>query len=132
MNLLEMIIVLSITLGVTIINYLIYGSSKLSPCYIEFDSRRRSEMKLMREYNDGFKKVFLMYLGTTVVITFFMLISFSWFVALVLMAVQLMYTVGATLVMVWMYVRSVIYWEREFREEEGKKMREVLDFRMVA
>ncbi len=127
MNLLEMIIVLSITVGVTIINYLIYGSSKLSPCYIEFDSRRRSEMKLMREYNDGFKKVFLMYLGTTTVITFFMLISYSWFVALVLMAVQLVYTVGATLIMVWMYVRSKLYWELEFKKEEKVKASQVCD-----
>jgi len=48
------------------------------------------------------------------------------------MGIQLLYTVVASLVMLWMYVRSRLYWEREFREEEAKKMREVLDFRMVA
>lgn len=132
MNLLEIIIVLSITAGVAVINYLVYACSKISPRYIEFDDRRKSEIKLMKSYNEGFRKIFLMYIGTTVVITVFTLLSFSSFVACVLMAVQLMYTVGATFVMLWMYVRSVIYWEREFREGEEKKIREMLDFRMVA
>ncbi len=127
MSLLEIIIVLSITAGVMIINYLIFACSKISPCYIEFDNRRKKEMKLMGEYNDGFRKIFMMYVVTVAVITLFTLLSFSKFVAFVLMAVQLMYTVGATLVMSWMYVRSKLYWEREFEKEEKIKASQVCD-----
>lgn len=132
MNLLEVVIILCITGGVVVINYLVFACSKISPCYIEFDDRRKSEIKLMREYNEGFTKIFMMYIATTFVIALFTLASFSAFVAYVLMGIQLLYTVVASLVMLWMYVRSRLYWEREFREEEAKKMREVLDFRMVA
>ncbi len=131
MNLLEVVIILCITGGVVVINYLVFACSKISPCYIEFDDRRKSEMKLMREYNEGFTKIFMMYIATTFVIALFTLASFSAFVAYVLMGIQLLYTVVASLVMLWMYVRSRLYWEREFREEEGKKISEICDFELA-
>ena len=132
MNILGIVIVLSITAAVMVINYLIFACSKISPCYIEFDDRKRKEMRLMREYNEGFKKVFGMYLFTSVIISLFVLISFSSFAAMVLMAVQITYTVGSSMVMMWMYVRSVIYWERDFREQEKAQFKEMLELDLVA
>ena len=132
MNILGMVMVLSITAAVMVINYLIFACSKISPCYIEFDDRKRSEMRLMKEYNEGFKKVFGMYLFTSVIISLFVLISFSSFAAMVLMAVQITYTVGSSMVMMWMYVRSVIYWERDFREQEKAQFKEMLELDLVA
>ncbi len=117
----DIFIVIFLSAAVMVINYLIFACSKISPCYIEFDDRKKSEMKLMREYNEGFKKVFLMYIFTCVIISLLLLASFVGFVAMVLMAVQLMYTVGASLVMLWMYVRSFLYWEREFKKQEEKR-----------
>lgn len=127
LNILNVAVVLSVMVAVMVVNYLIFACSKISPCYIQFDDRKKSEMKLMKEYNEGFKKVFLMYVATSIVIALLMVASFSAFVAMVLMAAQIIYTVGAFVVMMWMYVRSVLYWEMDFRKEEKRKASQICD-----
>lgn len=118
LSFLNIIIVLSVVVGVMVINYLIFNCSKISPCYIEFDDRKKSEMRLMRRYNEGFDKIFKMYMFTSIVIAMMVLASFSFFAAIVLLGVQIMYTIGASVVMIWMYIRSVLYWNMEFRRTE--------------
>lgn len=119
MNFIEIIIVLSVSVAVMFINYLVFAHSKISPYYIEFDERRKSEIRLMNSYNEGFRKIFYIYIFTCVTLSLMLLASFCGFVAMVLMTVQLLYTVLAFLAMLWMYIRSVLYWEREFKREEN-------------
>ncbi len=127
LNIVNVSIILSVMVAVMVINFLIFACSKISPCYIEFDDRKKSEMKLMKEYNIGFKKVFGIYVTTSLIIALFLVASFSSFVAMVLMVAQIIYTVGSVLVMLWMYVRSILYWENEFKKEEKRRASQLSD-----
>lgn len=106
----EIILVLCGMAIVVGINYMIQFCSKVSPCYIEFDDRRQEEMFLMKKYNIFSEKVFKGYIAASLVLGVMILLSESLILAVIVMILQLLYTIAAFTVMLMMYERSLLYW----------------------
>lgn len=109
----SLIVTLAITLIVGVFNYLIQYCSEISPCNIEFDVRRNSEVKIMNKYNEIFDRVFYIAIFTMMAAALFVMITESVVAMLLLVIAELMYFVFMIMSMGIMYYRSKLYWQLE-------------------
>lgn len=99
------------------VTYLIQYDSVISPGYIEFDDRRKKEVKLMIGYNNIFDKAFKIYIVLLVIAIILYLYMGSIVFLMAGLYIQLIYFGITIFVMGSMYVRSIHYWNTEGRKE---------------
>ena len=112
-----------VSLVIVIATYLLQYCSSISPCNIEFDKRRSSEIKLMIQYNRLFNKIFnTAMLLIMLCVTASIILEASGFMLFIVM-LEFIYFVFNVIVMSAMYIRSKIYWYRleNFKVEKMRK-----------
>ena len=103
------VLVYIFAIGVT---YLIQYCSVISPGFIEFDDRSNKELRLMQLYNKITDKGFLVYLLLVLVS---ILMSYKWEVIVFLIVgllIQIIYFSLIMSLMIFMYLRSKLYWKK--------------------
>lgn len=108
-NFILTVMVMVIALAFT---YIIQYRSVISPCFVEFDDRRKREMKLMEIYNKIMENSFKAYITLLIMAVLFSYITESILFALVGLYIQIVYFSVSMIVMIGMYYRSCLYWKR--------------------
>lgn len=103
------VIVMAVAVAFT---YIIQYKSVISPCFVEFDDRRKKELRLMKVYNKIMESFFKVYITLIVMAVIFSYMTGNIIFALAGMYIQIIYFSISMIVMMGMYCRSRLYWRR--------------------
>lgn len=108
----KLVLTFIISLIICVVTYILQYCSAISPCNIEFDSRKNHEIYIMNRYNLITDRIFNTAMAVIMISMAAMLIFENMYYMIAAVVIELIYFIANTFFMFAVYIRSKIYWIR--------------------